>query len=211
MKKLSYIFLIYKFASNKILVLSFSISFACLLVILLIFCVIPLWDSAPAHSLSDKELNLFSNRQSNFTLSCVIPLWDSVKSSTFPLKKIPVFQGVAPGHKNFTLSCVIPLWDSATAHSPSGKEFTPFSLEESCFSRGLLLCNILILSCLGSLCFGNYSYFSLNPYVHLYYLWCISITKDRLYPKHFILCLVYFYSKIPPLSEIFYSMFGLTL
>ena len=41
-----------------------------------------------------------------------------VKSLTFPLRKIPVFQGVAPRHTFFTSSCVIPLWDSATIHSP---------------------------------------------------------------------------------------------
>ena len=45
-----------------------------------------------------------------------------VKSSTLPLRKMPVFQGVAPWHTIFTSSCVIPLWDSTTARSPSGKE-----------------------------------------------------------------------------------------
>ena len=38
-------------------ILSFSISFVCLVVILLIFCVIPLWDSGTAQSPSGKELN----------------------------------------------------------------------------------------------------------------------------------------------------------
>ena len=45
-----------------------------------------------------------------------------VKSSTLPLRKMPVFQGVAPRHTIFTSYCIIPLWNSATAHSPSGKE-----------------------------------------------------------------------------------------
>ena len=57
-----------------------------------------------------------------------------VKSSTLPLRKMPVFQGVAPWHTIFTSSCVIPLWDSATAHSPSGKELNPSSQEDACFS-----------------------------------------------------------------------------
>ena len=57
-----------------------------------------------------------------------------VKSSTLPLRKMPVFQGVAPWHKIFTSSCVIPLWDSATAHSPSGKELNPSSQEDTRFS-----------------------------------------------------------------------------
>ena len=62
-----------------------------------------------------------------------------VKSSTLPLRKMPVFQGVAPWHTIFTSSCVIPLWDSATAHSTPDKELKLSSLEESCFSRLIVL------------------------------------------------------------------------
>ena len=62
-----------------------------------------------------------------------------VKSSTLPLRKMPVFQGVAPWHTIFTSSCVIPLWDSATAHSPSGKELKLSSLAESRFSGLIVL------------------------------------------------------------------------
>ena len=90
-------------------ILSFSIFFVCLAVILLVPYVIPLWDSATAH-------------------------YPPVKCSTLPLRKMPVFQGVAPWHKIFTSSCVIPLWDSATAHSLSGKEFNPSSQESARFS-----------------------------------------------------------------------------
>ena len=57
-----------------------------------------------------------------------------VKSSTLPLRKMPIFQSVAPWRKVFTSSCVIPLWDSATAHSPSGKELNPSSQEDARFS-----------------------------------------------------------------------------
>ena len=92
-----------------------------------------------------------------------------VKSSNFPLRNMPVFQGVAPRHTIFTSSCVIPLWDSATAHSPSGKELKLSSLEKSCFSR-LVLVNVVTLSCLGSLWFATHTYYSLNPYVNVYYL-----------------------------------------
>ena len=62
-----------------------------------------------------------------------------VKSSTLPLRKMPVFQGVAPWHTVFTSCCVIPLWKLATAHSPSGKELKLSSLEESCFSGLIVL------------------------------------------------------------------------
>ena len=68
-----------------------------------------------------------------------------VKSSTLPLRKMPVFQGVAPWHKIFTSSSVIPLWDSATAHPPSGKELNTSSFNQSCF-LGLIVYDVLILS-----------------------------------------------------------------
>ena len=114
-----------------------------------------------------------------------------VKSSTLPLRKMPVFQGVAPRHTIFTSSCVIPLWDSATTHLPSGKE----SFLSGMFLRAFCFVNLLTWSCLGSLWFGTYPFYLLNPYVHLYYVWSISMAKDRHYPKYFILCVVYFYSK----------------
>ena len=126
--------------------LSFSISFVCLVVILLILCVILLWDSATAHSPSGKEPNpsgrcpffrtlhlgiQFSPHPASSLFGTQQQLTHPpVKSSTLPLRKMPVFQGVAPWHTIFTSSCVIPLWDSATAHSPSGKELKLSSLEE---------------------------------------------------------------------------------
>ena len=120
--------------------LSISIFFICRAVILLVPCVIPLADSAAAHSPSGKELNpsfqedaRFSGRCTlayNFLLHSASSLFGTqqqlthppVKSSTLPLRKMPVFQGLAPCLTIFTSSCVIPLWDSATAHSPSDKE-----------------------------------------------------------------------------------------
>ena len=72
-------------------------------------CVIPLWDSATAHSPSGKELNSSSGR-------------------------CPFFRALLLGIQFFISSCVIPLWDSATAHSPSGKELNPSSQEDARFS-----------------------------------------------------------------------------
>ena len=67
--------------------------------------VIPLWDSATAHSPSGKELNPSTQKDARF-------------------------QGVAPWHTSFTLFCIIPLWDSETAHSSFNKVLIPSSLEE---------------------------------------------------------------------------------
>ena len=58
----------------------------------------------------------------SFPASSLFGTRPPVKSPTLPLRKMLVFQGVAPRRTFFTSSCVIPLWESATAHSPSGKE-----------------------------------------------------------------------------------------
>ena len=59
-------------------ILSFSIFFVCHEVILLISCVIALWDSAAADSPSGKELNLSSQEDARFsgrcTLACIFHL-----------------------------------------------------------------------------------------------------------------------------------------
>ena len=96
--------------------------------------------------------------------------------------------------------CVIPLWDSATAHSTSCKELKLSSMEESWFS-GLIV--LLMFSHYPAWAlFGTHPYYSLNPYVHLYYLWSISIAKGRRYPRYFILWVVYFYSEPPLCREV---------
>ena len=51
-------------------ILSFSISFLYLVVILLILCVIPLWDAAPAHSPSCEEFNPSSQKDVRFSGRC---------------------------------------------------------------------------------------------------------------------------------------------
>ena len=104
-----------------------------------------------------------------------------VKSSTLPLRKMPVFQGVAPRDTIFTSSCGIPLWDSAKLTHPPVKS-SNFPLLKNHVSQALLFVNVLTSSCLGSLWFATHPYYSLNLYVNLYYMWSISIAKDRRYP-----------------------------
>ena len=53
-------------------ILSFSVFFVCLAVILLVPCVIPLWDSAAAHSPSGKELNPSSQGDARFSGRCTL-------------------------------------------------------------------------------------------------------------------------------------------
>ena len=149
---------------------SFSISFVYLVVILLILCAIPLWDSATAHSSSGKELNPSSQEDVRFSGRCTL------------------------GYNFHFILRHLALGLSST---PSGKELKLSALEEWCFS-GLI---ILLMFSHYLVCFGTHLYYLLNPYVHLYYLWSISIVKDHLYPKYFILCVVYFYSERPLLCR----------
>ena len=149
---------------------SFSISFVYLVVILLILCAIPLWDSATAHSSSGKELNPSSQEDVRFSGRCTL------------------------GYNFHFILRHLALGLSST---PSGKELKLSSLEEWCFS-GLI---ILLMFSHYLFCFGTHPYYLLNPYVHLYYLWCISIAKGHRYPKHSILCVVYFYSDRPTLCR----------
>ena len=48
---------------------------------------------------------------------------------------------------------------------------------------GYCFFNVLTSFCLGSLWFGAHPYYLLNLYLHLYYVWSISIAKVRHYPK----------------------------
>ena len=82
-------------------------------------CVIPLWDSATAHSSSGKELNSSPQEDTRFSGSCSLAYnfllhpasslfraqqqltHPPVKSSTLLLRRIHVFQGVAPWHTIF--------------------------------------------------------------------------------------------------------------
>ena len=115
MKNLSYTL---KVLLKKIFILSFFISFVCLVVILLIFWVIPLWDSATTHSPSGKELNLTSQEDARFSRRCTSANWFHFflrhpslgLSESLPLWKNHVSQGSFL--YNF-LSCLGPLWFGA--------------------------------------------------------------------------------------------------
>ena len=119
-----------------------------------------------------------------------------VNSSTLPLISLHRASSLFRTQKQLTPSLVMS---------------SSFPLWKNHISQELLFCNILILSCLGSLWFGTHPFYPLNPYLHLYYLWSISIAKDRRYPKYFILCLVYFYGKRPPPSKIFYCVWSISI
>ena len=96
-------------------ILSFSISFVCLVVILLILCIIPLWDSATVHSPSGKELNSSSQEDTRFSGRCTtaynfrfILCHPSLYSSQFLWAYC--FANV------FTLSCLASPWFGTHPH-----------------------------------------------------------------------------------------------
>ena len=136
-------------------ILSFSISFVCLVVILLILSVFPLWYSAPAHSPSGNELNPPSYEDGHFSRGGSRTAATSVNYYTKrsildvaavldpPLKlRCSIFISCVINFYllfHYFISCVIPFWDSATAHSPSDKELKFYSLEKSCFSGLIVL------------------------------------------------------------------------
>ena len=103
------------------------------------------------------------------------------KISILPLRKMPVFQCVAPRHTIFTSSASSLFGNQQQLTHPPVKS-SNFPLLKNHVSQGLLFVNVLTLPCLGSLWFATHPYYSLNPYVNLYYLWSISILKDRRYP-----------------------------
>ena len=75
-KILSYIVTYIKLHQRRFYTYTFHtlcfISFFCLVVILLILCVISIWDSAPAHSPPCKELNLSSQVDPCFSWHCTL-------------------------------------------------------------------------------------------------------------------------------------------
>ena len=157
-------------------ILFFSISFVFLAVILLILCVILLWESAPAHSPSGKELNPSTQEDARFSGRCY-----SAYNFHFILR-----------HPSLELS------NSSLTLRARAQTFLSGRIM---FPRAYCFVNVLTLSCLGSLWFGTHLYYSLNPYMNLYYLWSTSIAEDRRHAKYFITCVVYFYSKRPLLCR----------
>ena len=61
-----------------------------------------------------------------------------------------------------------PAWTQQPFTQPPVK-CPSFPLWKNYICEGLLFCNVLT-SCFGYLWFGTHPYYSLNPYVHLYYL-----------------------------------------
>ena len=119
-----------------------------------------------------------------------------VKSSTLPLRNMPVFQGVVPRH-TVSLHPASSLFGTQQqlTHPPVKSSTLP--LWKNHVFSGYCLFNVLTSFCLGCLWFGAHPHYLLNPYLHLYYVWSISIAKIRRYPKYIILCMVYFYSERP--------------
>ena len=131
-----------------------------------------------------------------------------VKRSTLPLRKMPLFQGVAARH-TILLNSASSLFGTQQQLTDPPVKSSNFPLLKNHVSQDLLFVNVLTLSWLGSLWFATHPYYSLHPYVDLYYPY---------YPCQFvlsairnILCVVYFYSERPLLSIIFYSMCRLFL
>ena len=91
----------------------------------------------------------------------------------------------APRHTIFTSSASSLFGNQQQLTHPPVKS-SNFPLLKNHVSQGLLFVNILTLPCLGSLWFATHPYYSLNPYINLYYV-------------------VYFYIERPPPSIIFYS------
>ena len=105
-------------------ILSFSIFFVCLAVVLLIPCVIPLWDSAAAHSPSGKELNPSSQEDARFSGRCTLAY-----NFHFILR-----------HRASSLFGA----QQQLTHPPVKSSTLPLSTNH--ISQGLLLCDFLILS-----------------------------------------------------------------
>ena len=144
------------------------------LYILLIPCVIPLWDSATTHSPSGKELNPSSQKDAHFSGRCTLAY-------------------------DFQFILRHPSLDSATAHSPSAKELHSSSFNQSCLS-GLIVvwCSVIILT--GLSLFWCSPILLIKPYMHLYYFIPSVVyfySESPPLSKHFILCVVYFYSERP--------------
>ena len=122
-----------------------------------------------------------------------------------------------------------PLWDSERVHSPSSIELIFFPLWKNHVSQGLLFLwyshiilhglslvwylPILLIKSMWAFIVSVIYFYSERPPLRsiLFYVWSISIAKDRCYSKYFILCVVYFYSERPAPSKLFYSMCGLFL
>ena len=177
-------------------ILSFSIPFPCLVVILLILCVIPLWDSARAQPFLSGRYPFFKAFhicKLISTLSCVIPLWDSVTAHSPSSKELHLS---SQEDTRFLGRCTLAYTFHFILHHPSFglsnssltlqyRAHILSSLEESCFS-GLIV--LLMLSHYPAWAlFGLYSLILLIKSINA----CIVFA-------------VYFYSESPPLRNILF-------
>ena len=120
-----------------------------------------------------------------FTLSCVISLWDSPTTHS-PSGKELNRSSQEDDHLGIQISfyLVLSLFRTQQQLTQPLVKSSSFPLWKNHVFQGLLFCNVLTLSCLDSLWIGTHPYYSLNRYVHLYYLCSISISKDRPFPKY---------------------------
>ena len=116
----------------------------------------------------------------NFTLSCVISLSDSATAHSPSGWVQPFLSGRCPFIRSLHLGIQISLYPASSLVGTQQRlthvhvKSSSLLLWKNHFFQGLFLCNLLILSCPGSFWFGNPSYYTLNPYVYLCYLWSIS-------------------------------------
>ena len=123
-----------------------------------------------SHSLHHRPLGLST---SSLTLQC--------RAQTFLSGRCPFFRALHLGIQ-FSVHSTSSLFGTQPRLTHPLVKSSNFPLLKNHASQGLLFVNVLTLSCLGSLWFATHPYYSLNPYVNLYYLWSISISKDRRYP-----------------------------
>ena len=146
------------------------------LYILLIPCVIPLWDSATTHSPSGKELNPSSQKDARFSGRC---------TSAYIFHFILRHPSLGLSNSSLTLR----------------QRAQPFLFQPIMFLRAYCLwCSHIILT--GLSLFWCSPILLIKPYMHLYYFIPSVVYFYSERPplsKHFILCVVYFYSERPPL------------
>ena len=190
-------------------ILSFFIVFVYLAVILPIPCLIPLWDSAAADTPSGKELNSSSQEDARFSEHCTLAnnfdfilrhsflglnnssliLWQ--RTQPFLSGRCLFFRALHLGMQ-ISLYPVLSLFGNQWQLTYPTVKSSSLTLWTNHVSQGLshiILTGLFLVWC---------SLILLIKSIYAFILWSISIANDRHYPKYFILCVVYFYSKRPP-------------
>ena len=122
--------------------------------------------------------------QSFFSFSASYLFGTQQQLTHLPVKSsIPFLSGRCPFFRALHLGTQISLYPASSLFGTQ-QHLIHFPVNSSSLllwtnhvSQGLLLCNVLILSYLGSLWFGTQPYYLLNSYMHLYYLWSISMVE----------------------------------